>query len=100
MLRPTLRFLGFATVVTFLTGASAWAQQLEPTKISAALTSDVRDVEVQKQLIALGVLDATAGRASTDDLAEAVAWFRKACPPSALTGQFELIAQERVCGSS
>jgi len=22
------------------------------------------------------------------------------CPPSALTGQFELIAQERVCGSS
>ncbi len=26
----------------------------------------------------MGVLDATAGRASTDELAEAVAWFRKA----------------------
>lgn len=52
MQKRALRFLGFATVVAFLTGASVWAQQ--PPKMSAALTNDVRDIEVQKQLIALG----------------------------------------------
>ena len=76
MVTPTLRFLGLAPVIAFFAVTSAWAQQTP--KMNAALTSDVRDVEVQKQLIALGVLDATAGRASTSELAEAVAWFRKA----------------------
>jgi esterase/lipase superfamily enzyme len=46
--------------------------------MSSALTQDLRDAEVQKQLIAIGVLDATAGRASGPDLGDAVAWFRKA----------------------
>lgn len=77
MWTPLLRCLAFATLTAFLPGASAWAQQQSP-KISAALTSDLREVDVQKQLIALGVLDATAGRASTTELADAVAWFRKA----------------------
>jgi esterase/lipase superfamily enzyme len=73
---PRLRLLWLAAVIALLTGASAWAQQ--PPKMSADLTRDVRDAKVQEQLIALGVLDATAGRASTGELSEAVAWFRKA----------------------
>jgi hypothetical protein len=46
--------------------------------MSVGLVKQLQDVEVQKQLIALGVLDATAGQASRTDLRNAVDWFRKA----------------------
>ena len=46
--------------------------------MSAGLLKQLQDVEVQEQLIALGVLDATAGHASRDDLRKAVEWFRRA----------------------
>ena len=74
MLIPRLLSLTAAMVLTSL--APAWGQQ-EPA-MSAALVKQLQDVEVQKQLIALGVLDATAGQASRDDLRNAVQWFRRA----------------------
>ena len=69
---PALRLLSL--IAALVLAPSAWAQ----TNMSSALTQDLRDAEVQKQLIAIGVLDATAGRASGPDLGDAVAWFRKA----------------------
>jgi esterase/lipase superfamily enzyme len=76
MLKLSLRYLGLTAIIAFLPITSAWAQQ--PPRMSADLTRDVRDVKVQQQLIALGVLDTTAGRASIGELSEAVAWFRRA----------------------
>ena len=55
---PALRLLSL--IAALVLAPSAWAQ----TNMSSALTQDLRDAEVQKQLIAIGVLDATAGRAS------------------------------------
>ena len=73
---PALRHLSVIIAAIVLAScASAWAQT---TNMSPGLVEDLRDVEVQKQLIALGVLDATAGRASHPDLSKAVDWFRKA----------------------
>jgi esterase/lipase superfamily enzyme len=71
---PAFRLLGLIAAMVLASSACALAQ----TNMSPALTQDLRDVDVQKQLIALGVLDATAGRASGPDLGNAVAWFRKA----------------------
>jgi esterase/lipase superfamily enzyme len=71
---PALRLLSLIAAMILAPSACAWAQ----TNMSPALTQDLRDAEVQKQLISLGVLDATAGRASGADLGDAVAWFRKA----------------------
>jgi esterase/lipase superfamily enzyme len=74
MLTPRLLSLATAIALTSLT--PAWGQQDQ--KMSAGLVKQLQDVEVQKQLIALGVLDATAGQASRTDLRNAVDWFRKA----------------------
>ncbi len=71
-----LRLLCLAASVTLTSVAPAWAQPAEV--MSAGLIRQLQDVEVQKQLIVLGVLDATAGRASRDDLRKAVEWFRRA----------------------
>jgi esterase/lipase superfamily enzyme len=71
---PALRLLSLIAAMVLASSTCAWAQ----TNMSPALTQDLRDAEVQKQLIAIGVLDATAGRASGPDLGNAVAWFRKA----------------------
>ena len=73
-----LRLLSLAAVIALASGAPAWGQQ----SMSEELVRDLRDVEVQKQLIALGVLDATAGQASRNDLRQAVDWFRKAYQPA------------------
>jgi len=53
--------------------APAAAQRMSP-----ELVKDLREGEVQRALIALGSLDATAGRASRRELREAVQWFRRA----------------------
>jgi esterase/lipase superfamily enzyme len=71
-----LRFLRFPAAIALAYVAPAWGQQEQA--MSAALVKQLQDVEVQKQLIALGVLDATAGQASRSDLRKAVEWFRKA----------------------
>jgi esterase/lipase superfamily enzyme len=84
---PRFAVLAVALVLT----APATAQQ--SASASAELVTDLRDVDVQKQLIALGVLDATVGRASRRDLREAVAWFRKAYQSS--EGSNPLTAGER-----
>jgi esterase/lipase superfamily enzyme len=76
MIMQTLRLLSLAAAFALTSGAPAWGQQEEA--MSAALVRQLQDVEVQKQLIALGVLDATAGQASRSDLRRAVEWFRKA----------------------
>jgi esterase/lipase superfamily enzyme len=69
-----LRLLSLAAVIVLSSVAPSWGQQA----MSAPLVKQLQDVEVQKQLIALGVLDATAGQASRTDLRNAVDWFRKA----------------------
>ncbi len=71
-----LRLRAFVAAVVLASAVPVAAQ--EPPPMSRGLLNDVRDIEVQKQLIALGVLDATAGQASTNDLGAAVAWFRRA----------------------
>ena len=71
-----LRLLCLAASVTLTSVAPAWAQQADV--MSAGLVRQLQDVEVQKQLIVLGVLDATAGQASRADLRKAVEWFRRA----------------------
>jgi len=73
---PTLRGLGLAAAIALTSVVPAWGQQQQA--MSAGLVKQLQDVEVQKQLIALGVLDATAGQASRGDLRRAVEWFRKA----------------------
>lgn len=70
-----LRLLSLAAVLVLACVGQGWAQFAS---MGPALVEDLRDVEVQRQLIALGVLDATAGRASHPDLSKAVAWFRRA----------------------
>lgn len=72
-LRPLC--LSFAIILTSIAPAAAQRPQMSP-----GLVKDLRNVEVQKQLIALGVLDATAGRASRRGLREAMEWFRRAYP--------------------
>jgi esterase/lipase superfamily enzyme len=74
MLTPHLLRLAATIALAFV--APAWAQQQPP--MSAGLVNQLQDVEVQEQLIALGVLDSTAGQASRDDLRKAVDWFRRA----------------------
>ena len=46
--------------------------------MSQGLASHLRDVEIQRQLIASGSLDAQAGRATRRELREAIQWFRRA----------------------
>jgi esterase/lipase superfamily enzyme len=72
----TLRLLGLAAAIALTSVVPAWGQQ--ESVMSVGLVRQLQDVEVQEQLIALGVLDATAGQASRSDLRKAVAWFRKA----------------------
>ena len=79
---PVLRLLSLIAVIVLAPGGWAWAQ----TQMSPALTQDLRDAGIQKQLIALGLLDATAGRASNADLTKAVAWFRRAYQSAEGTG--------------
>ena len=74
MLTPHLLSLAAAIALAFV--APAWGQQEQP--MSANLVNQLQDVEVQEQLIALGVLDGTAGQASRSDLRKAVEWFRRA----------------------
>jgi hypothetical protein len=74
MLTPRLLSLAAAVALTSLTTALGQQDQ----KMSAGLVKQLQDVEVQEQLIALGVLDATAGQASRSDLRNAVVWFRRA----------------------
>jgi esterase/lipase superfamily enzyme len=57
---------------------TAAAAQQPSQSMSADLVKDLRDVEVQKQLIAAGVLDAQAGLASRRELRTAIQWFRRA----------------------
>ena len=74
MLTPHLLSLAAGIALAFV--APAWGQQQPP--MSASLVNQLQDAEVQEQLIALGVLDSTAGQASRDDLRKAVDWFRRA----------------------
>ena len=89
---PTFRLLSLAAAIALASGAPAWGQQKQ--EMSTGLVRDLQDVEVQKQLIALGVLDATAGQASRSDLRDAVDWFRKAYQSA--RGVQPLIEDERV----
>ena len=74
MLTPHL--LGLAAAIALAFVAPAWGQQEQP--MSAGLVNQLQDFELQEQLIALGVLDGTAGQASRSDLRKAVEWFRRA----------------------
>src|SRR5262245_8131755 len=74
MLTP--RLLGLAAAIALAFVAPAWAQQEPP--MSAGLVNQLQDFEVQEQLIALGVLDGTAGQTSRSNLRKAVEWFRRA----------------------
>jgi esterase/lipase superfamily enzyme len=69
----TLRFLSLAAAIVLASATPLWAQQMSP-----ELVRQLQDLEVQKQLIALGVLDATAGHVSSKELGKAVDRFRKA----------------------
>jgi hypothetical protein len=69
-----LSLLAIAFFLSFSTPAAAQ----RPERMSADLAKALRDVTVQKQLIAAGVLDAVAGRASRFELRRAIDWFRKA----------------------
>ena len=69
-----LRLLCLAASIALTSVAPARAQPA----MSAGSVNQLQDVEIQEQLIALGVLDATAGQASRDDLRKAVEWFRRA----------------------
>ena len=73
---PTPHLLSLAAAFALAFVAPAWGQQEQP--MSASLVNQLQDVEVQEQLIALGVLDGTAGQASRSDLRKAVEWFRRA----------------------
>ncbi len=74
MLTPHLFSLATAIALAFV--APAWGQQEQP--MSAGLVNQLQDVEIQEQLIALGVLDGTAGQVARSDLRKAVEWFRRA----------------------
>jgi esterase/lipase superfamily enzyme len=74
MLAPHVLSLAAAIALTFV--APAWGQQEQPMNVT--LVNQLQDVEVQEQLIALGVLDGTAGQASRSNLRKAVEWFRRA----------------------
>ncbi|MDX2204943.1 MAG: alpha/beta hydrolase [Hyphomicrobiaceae bacterium] len=71
-----VRALSLAAAIALAPLASAWGQQESAKR--ASLSEQLRDIEVQEQLIALGVLDGTAGKVSNEDLHRAVAWFRRA----------------------
>jgi Alpha/beta hydrolase of unknown function (DUF900) len=73
---PTPHLLALAAAIALAFVAPAWGQQEPP--MSAGLLNQLQDVEVQEQLIALGVLDGTAGQAPRSDLRKAVEWFRRA----------------------
>jgi len=72
----TLRHISLAAAIALTSIAPAWGQQERA--MSAGLVEQLQNVQVQEQLIALGVLDAAAGQASRSDLRKAVEWFRKA----------------------
>jgi esterase/lipase superfamily enzyme len=72
----TIRVLSIAAAIALTSFAPAWGQQEQA--MSTGLVKQLQDVEVQKQLITLGILDATAGQASRSDLRKAIEWFRKA----------------------
>src|SRR5262245_53627074 len=72
----TLRHLNLAATIALISAAPASGQREQA--MSAGLVEQLQNVEVQEQLIALGVLDAAAGQASRSDLRKAVEWFRKA----------------------
>src|SRR5262245_64579318 len=72
----TLRHLNLAATIALISVAPASGQREQA--MSAGLVEQLQNVEVQEQLIALGVLDAAAGQASRSDLRKAVEWFRKA----------------------
>ena len=74
MLTPHL--LGLAAAIALAFVAPAWGQPEQP--MSAGLVNQLQDFELQEQLIAVGVLDGTAGQASRSDLRKAVEWFRRA----------------------
>src|SRR5262245_37932856 len=65
-----------ALAAALLLGSPAAAQR--PERISQDLVKALREVDVQKQLIAAGSLDALVGRASRAQLRTAIEWFRKA----------------------
>ena len=65
-----------ALVITLLLDSPAVAQR--PERINPELVTALREVDVQKQLIASGSLDAVVGRASRFQLRNAIEWFRKA----------------------
>jgi esterase/lipase superfamily enzyme len=69
-----LSFLALA--FTLLLAPPAAAQRHE--RISPDLVKALREVAVQRQLIASGSLDAVVGRASRFQLRNAIEWFRKA----------------------
>ncbi|MBO0765608.1 MAG: hypothetical protein J2P50_13610, partial [Hyphomicrobiaceae bacterium] len=70
------RLSSLAVAFALLLATPAAAQR--PERISPELEKALRDVEVQKQLIASGTLDAVVGRASRFQLRNAIGWFRKA----------------------
>jgi esterase/lipase superfamily enzyme len=72
----TLRLLSLAAGIALTFVTPVWGQNEQP--MSAGLVKQLQEIEVQNELIALGVLDATAGQASRSDLRKAVDWFRKA----------------------
>lgn len=67
-----LRALSLTIATALIFTAPAAAQRMSP-----GLVNDLREVEVQRALIALGSLDATPGRASRRELREAIEWFRR-----------------------
>src|SRR5262245_29284356 len=72
----TLRHISLAAAIAPTSIAPARGQQ--DGAMSGALVEQHQNVQVQEQLIALGVMDAAAGQTSTSDLRKAVEWFRKA----------------------
>jgi pimeloyl-ACP methyl ester carboxylesterase len=73
---PTLRFVSVIAAMVLICATPALAQQA-PAK-SPGLIQQLKDIELQKQLIAIGVLDAAAGETSERDLRKAADWFREA----------------------
>jgi esterase/lipase superfamily enzyme len=66
------------TIAAVLMSVAPAAAQKSTPSMSTDLVNDLRDVEIQKRLIASGVLDAQAGLASRNQLRRAIGWFRQA----------------------
>src|SRR5215468_5783427 len=67
-------FLALAAVLMLASPAAAQ----RPERLSPELVKALREVGVQRQLIAAGSLDAVVGRASRPQLRSAITWFRRA----------------------